>query len=164
MALRTVRRYVKDPVEIEDVAHDALVQAWRHRTQLRDPERWAEWLAQIARNQAHRVLGRNVPIPVEELVELGEPDSRLDAVVEGADLRVALGSLSDSDQKILSLRYGDDLTQTQVAEQLGIGESAAKVRLSRARRRLANHLEEADSTQEQRWRILGDLTNLQLSG
>lgn len=124
------------------MAHDALIQAWRNRGQLRHPDRWAEWLSQIARNQALRALGRNLTIPVEKQEERGEPDLRLEALVEGADVRAALASLSASDQEVLRLRYMEDLTQPQVAERLGIGESAAKVRLSRARKRFAKNFGE----------------------
>jgi RNA polymerase sigma-70 factor (ECF subfamily) len=127
-------------VEAEDLAQDALVRAWRNREKLRDPERWEEWLAQIARNEALRAFGRNIPIPAE-VEELGEEDSRLEDLVEGTELQAALDSLSESDRRILMLRYAEDLTQPAVAERLGIGESAAKVRLSRARRKLAEHLD-----------------------
>lgn len=128
---------MSDPEEAEDVAQEALLQAWRHRAQLRQPERWREWLGQIARNQAVKSLSRDVPVPAKNPEDSGEPDSRLESLVEAADLRAALASLSQRDQEILRLRYVEDLTQLQVAKRLRISESAAKVRLNRARKRLA---------------------------
>lgn len=141
MALRVARRYVGNSGEAEDLAHEALIRAWRGRANLRDPERWAEWLAQITRNEALRKFERKIPIPVDEMEDRGEEDFRLEEVVEASELRAALSCLSEGDREILRLRYVEDLTQPKVAERLGIGESAAKVRLSRARQKLARQLE-----------------------
>ncbi len=127
-------------MDAEDLAQEALLRAWRNRASLRDPERWEEWLAQVTRNQALRILERRVPVPVEELVESGEEDFRLEEMVDASEVRAALDLLSESDREILRLRYLEDLTQPKVAERLGIGESAAKVRLSRARQKLARLL------------------------
>jgi RNA polymerase sigma-70 factor (ECF subfamily) len=140
LALRVANRYARNSFEAEDLAQEALIRAWRNREKLRDPERWEEWLAQIARNEALRGMQRRVPIPAE-IEEQGEEDSRLEDLVESAELQTALASLSENDRQILMLRYAEDLTQPGVAERLGIGESAAKVRLSRARRKLAEHLD-----------------------
>lgn len=130
-------------MDAEDVAQDALAQAWSSRSKLRSPDRWAEWLEQITRNKALRRLERRLPTPVEEIEDRGEEDHRLNDLVEGAELQAALLSLSDADREILALRYVEDLTQPQVAVRLGISESAAKVRLSRARQKLAKELSKA---------------------
>ncbi len=45
-------------------------------------------------------------------------------------------SLNPSDRAILSLRYSEDMSLAEIAETLNIRESAAKVRLFRARERL----------------------------
>jgi len=142
LALRVAKRYAKNSLDAEDVAQEALVQAWRSRSKLRDPDRWAEWLGQITKNKALRRLERQLPTPVEEFEDRGEEDYRLHDLVEGAELQAALFSLSEADQEILGLRYVEDLTQPQVAVRLGISETAAKVRLSRARRKLAKRLSE----------------------
>jgi len=123
-------------LEAEDLAQEALIRAWRNRRKLRDPDRWEEWLAQITRNEALRALERNLPIPVEELEDQGEEDPQIEDLVNRTELAAALASLSESDRQILMLRYAEDLTQPAVAKRLGIGESAAKVRLSRARKKL----------------------------
>lgn len=127
-------------MEAEDIAQEALIHAWRNRSKLRDPDRWADWLTQIARRQALRTLERKLPLPAEVPDTLGEEDSTLTGLVEAAEVAAALASLSASDREILRLRYVEDLTQPQVADRLEIGESAAKVRLNRARKRLAKSL------------------------
>ena len=54
----------------------------------------------------------------------------------------ALARLDVGDQRVLRLRYGDDLTQADVARRLGVPEGTAKVRLHRARGRLRTLLED----------------------
>ncbi len=93
-------------------------------------------MAQIARNEARRALERKVPIPVGDVEDHADEDQQLVDLVESTEVAAALTALSESDRQILKLRYEEDLTQPQISERLGIGESAAKVRLSRARKRL----------------------------
>ncbi len=74
-----------------------------------------------------------------------EPDVEDDELV-GATNRVtvaqALGRLGDADQRMLRLRYDEDLTQIEVARRLGVPEGTVKVRLHRARHRLRRLLQE----------------------
>lgn len=81
-------------------------------------------------------------MPVEEVEERGEEDHRLGDLIEGSEVEVALKWLSETDREILLLRYVEDLTQPVIADRLGIPEGTAKVRLSRARNRLADMLRE----------------------
>ena len=63
-----------------------------------------------------------------------------DRELAGTALRLtveqALGALGEGDRRLLSMRYGEDLTQAEVARRLGVPEGTVKVRLHRARRRL----------------------------
>jgi RNA polymerase sigma-70 factor (ECF subfamily) len=76
-----------------------------------------------------------------ELTEAAELD-RHDAVVQLVDVRSALPRLSEDDQEILRLIGWEQLSLAEAASVLGCGMGAAKVRLHRARRRLAELLRE----------------------
>lgn len=134
------RRYARDSSEVEDLAQETLLRAWRNQGKLRDPRQWTAWLARIARNEALRALESKRPMPVDEMEERGEEDHRLGDLVERSEVEVALTWLSETDREILTLRYVEDLTQPVIADRLGIPEGTAKVRLSRARKRLAEKL------------------------
>jgi len=95
-----------------------------------------EWISQIARNEALRERERRVPDPVDEPDLGAEEDSELLALVEGSGVWEALEALSEQDRQLLTLRYVNDLTQSAIAEQLGIPEGTVKVRLYRAREKL----------------------------
>ncbi len=118
------------------MAQNALIRAWRYQERLKDGEKRSEWLVRIARNEALRELGRRVPEPVEAVETVGEEDFRLDAVVEAASVQAVLARLSEADRELISLRYEEDLTQSAIAERLGIPEGTVKVRLHRARAKL----------------------------
>jgi RNA polymerase sigma-70 factor (ECF subfamily) len=63
------------------------------------------------------------------------------AVVAGAtDAERALAGLSEADRELLMLSAWDDLGPSQIARVLGCSPAAARVRLHRARRRLADQL------------------------
>jgi RNA polymerase sigma-70 factor, ECF subfamily len=95
------------------------------------------WLLEITRNEARRVARREA---LRLSLELSDSAPSEDEQLAGTAARVtveqALRRLADRDQRILRLRYADDLTQGEVARRLGVPEGTVKVRLHRARRRL----------------------------
>lgn len=137
VCLRLAYRYASNPSEAEDIAQDALLRAWRHRSSLRDSDRRNQWLATIVRNEAFREHARVRPDPTAAIEEQeGAEDRRVVATVELADLHAALKRLTERDRELLEMRYNQDLSQAEIARKLGIPEGTAKVRLHRARDRL----------------------------
>jgi RNA polymerase sigma-70 factor (ECF subfamily) len=137
VCLRLAYRYASNPSEAEDIAQDALLRAWRHRSSLRDGDRRNQWLATIVRNEAFRQHARVRPDPTSAIESReGVEDQRVLATVELADLRAALKRLNERDRELLEMRYSQDLSQAEIARKLGIPEGTAKVRLHRARDRL----------------------------
>lgn len=116
-----------------------------------DPDRgsFADWLFAIVRHRildhqrAYRRLGR----ALARLRTLPVHDDPLTTVVESEDaarVRAALRRLSPDDQEVLLLRYSAGLSSREIGEALHIAEGAARVRLSRARQRLAREMEASD--------------------
>lgn len=56
------------------------------------------------------------------------------------DLRAAMAELADADSDILRMHYWEELTSTEVGQILGCSATAVRLRLMRARRRLARLL------------------------
>jgi RNA polymerase sigma-70 factor (ECF subfamily) len=105
------------------------------------------WLLQITRNESLRLLQRRSRVRGRELPEtsVAEPcaeDGRIEQLVSGAHTRQALGRLAPADRALLLLRYGEDLTQPELARRLDMPEGTVKVRLHRVRKRFAEALEE----------------------
>lgn len=124
----------------EELAQEVFLVAWRRRAEL--PARTLPWLYGVARRLLanHWRARRAVPTFVE-LTETAALD-RHDGVVRLVDVRTALLCLSEDDQEILRLVGWEQLSLAETALVLGCGLAAAKVRLHRARRRLAELLRE----------------------
>jgi RNA polymerase sigma-70 factor (ECF subfamily) len=128
--------------EVEDIAHDALVRAWRFQGSLKNADQARGWLARITVNEARRRRARVTPESLELVSEelCGEDELILSAA-ERLTVTVALSTLSEGDQLLLSLHYEEDLTQAAIASRLGMPVGTVKVRLHRARGKLHRALE-----------------------
>ncbi|GAA3763150.1 hypothetical protein GCM10022225_56210 [Plantactinospora mayteni] len=80
----------------------------------------------------------------ERTTELGDLLGTEDTQYELTELRVALGpalaTLDPREQKILTLRFYGNLTQTQIAEQIGVSQMHISRLLTRALSKLRNQL------------------------
>lgn len=135
--MRAARRYV-DATTAEDVAHEALMRAWRNRHACRQPDLPWPWLARILHNEAMRYLNRapDCEVTAEPACPGGCVDEVLDRLSVGAMVR----ALPEGDRVVLRLHYELDLSVTSMARVLEVSESAVKVRLHRARARLRSEL------------------------
>ncbi|MCD9153025.1 RNA polymerase sigma factor [Aeromicrobium duanguangcaii] len=119
-----------------DVAADTLMTAWRRvRVMPDDDEQAFWWLLSIGRRSAanhRRGIVRRTALG-DRLRAL--PTSAIAPALDdtGLLIRQLLDRLSDDDQELIRLVYWDDLPLRAAATVLGIGESAARKRLQRAR-------------------------------
>jgi len=133
----TALRMLGDPAEAQDVAQIALLRAYRALDRFEIGRKFAPWVCAIAANAARDHLRS----PVRRLQSLGlwpgaegAAPERKDAI-EREDERDALAEalleLKPKLREALVLRFISDLSVEEVAEALGIGVSAAKMRLKR---------------------------------
>lgn len=137
------RRHASNSADVEEIAQEALIRAWRHRASAQDPARRIGWLSQIVRNEAARYWSchRELVVWSEQVVE-ADPDPALSAAPARMDIRAALARLNRRDRLLLLLRYEVDLTQPRIAELLGAPEGTVKVWLHRARVNLKGELDD----------------------
>lgn len=142
-AYPAVRRYAHhrglSGADADDLVADVLGVAWRRLDDVPADDA-IPWLLAVARNHwRNRVragrrrleLLHRLPAPGHSLPP-GEPDDG-----PPGRLRAALASLRDDDQELLRLVAWDGLTPAQVAVVVGCSAGAARVRIHRARTRLA---------------------------
>jgi RNA polymerase sigma-70 factor (ECF subfamily) len=148
MAMLVTRVRSRD--DAEDLAQEVFLRAWRRLPGLREPEKFAGWLARIAVNAAldHRrraaVRPRGTSLDEEgarEPAADGPPgDHALLVREEFARVLDALGTLDARSQAAVVLRFREGLAVKDVAARLGDSPAATAMRLTRALRALKERL------------------------
>jgi len=121
-----------------------------------DRASFSTWIFSIARNVVidhYRVQGRRRQIlSLEETTEADQvvsgdlsPEEELLKSEERQRLQVCLAGLSHEEQEIISLKFGAELTNRQIAKMLGLSESNAGTKLYRAVRKLRDSFEEPEN-------------------
>ncbi len=140
----------------EDLAQEALLIAWRHLDDLRDPAATDAWLTGIARNVCRRwervrarERARLVPLGADSPADgdgTAPTAGSADTLADGVDLEIALerdeladlldralALLPSSSRQVLVERYLAERGLAEVAERLGLTENAVAVRLHRGK-------------------------------
>ncbi len=128
-----------------DVAQEAYIRAYRHMRRFRADSRFSTWLYRITTNCASTHLGRRKRHRYDQLLDDSpiadedpgaNPELQADASALRDEVQRALSRLPERLRAVVILRDSYDLSHHAIAEELGISETAAKVRLHRARHRL----------------------------
>jgi RNA polymerase sigma-B factor len=95
--------------------------------------------------RAYNATSLSTPVSADGNTELGDTLGAEDREYELAEVRVALGpamaSLSERERRILTLRFYGNLTQSQIAEQVGISQMHVSRMLSKALLKLRRQLD-----------------------
>ncbi len=143
------RRLTGSDDDARDVVQEAYLRAYRSIGRFRGEARFTTWMYRITANCASTYVGKRRKHRHDELVDdLVVVDTRPDldpvAQADASDLRTrlvgALDQLPPKLRAVVVLRDVYDLPHEAIAAELGISESAAKVRLHRARRKLKDQL------------------------
>ena len=148
-AFTLAHRITGDEEDARDVVQEAYLRAYRGLRRFRGDAQFTTWLYRITANCAATALGKRARHRHEELdddgdvVETsshGDPEAQVDRGADRDELTAALAALPHRLRAVVVLRDVYDLPHEAIAAQLGISESAAKVRLHRARRKLREQL------------------------
>jgi RNA polymerase sigma-70 factor (ECF subfamily) len=143
--------------DASDVVQEAYVRAFRGLRRFRGDAAFSTWLYRIATNCALTLRTRRNRLRCDELtVDLVTTDPDADPCLraEASSLRLsvdrALQRMPTRLRDVFVLREVYDLSHREIADRLGISESATKVRLHRARQTLRRllHLREDDDHRE----------------
>lgn len=119
----------------------------------RDKASFSTWIFAIARNVVidhYRVQGRRRTVSLEEAeIEVASnelpPDEALVRMEEREKLHACVSRLSDEEQEIISLKFGSELNNRQIAKMLGLSESNVGTRLYRAVRKVRDSFQETEN-------------------
>ena len=144
--LRYCRGRLERTADAEELAQETLcvlVERWRRLGPPQNPE---AFVFVIARRRAARVAVKTALLQPLELLgdrasRLPLPDDQAEALEARGQLRCELARLPLREREAMLLVFGAGLDHDDAAAVLGIGRSALKMRIHRAKKRLATRLE-----------------------
>ncbi len=146
--LNLISRYVRDSEEVQDVAQEAFIKAYRALPRFRGDSAFYTWLYRIAINTAKNHLVARSRRPPAMDVDIDDADYRDDAQMlrEAEDpesalsrdqlketINTALTDLPDDLRSALTLREFDGLSYEQIADILECPVGTVRSRIFRAR-------------------------------
>src|SRR5688572_29057145 len=165
---RLLSRLIRDAAEIEDVAQEAFIKAYRALPNFRGDSAFYTWLYRIAINTAKNYLvsqGRRAPTSTQSDVEdaetfddgdhlrdLNTPDSMLVTKQVGDAVNRAIDQLPEDLRTAIVLRELEGLSYEEIAESMQCPIGTVRSRIFRAREAIALELRPIlDIAKDKRW-------------
>jgi RNA polymerase sigma-70 factor (ECF subfamily) len=165
---RLLSRLIRDSAEIEDVAQEAFVKAYRALPNFRGESAFYTWLYRIAINTAKNYLvsqGRRAPTTTENEIEdaetfddgeylrdLNTPDSMLLTKQVAEAVNRAIDQLPEDLRTAIVLRELEGLSYEEIAESMNCPIGTVRSRIFRAREAIAEELRPIlDTSKDRRW-------------
>jgi RNA polymerase sigma-70 factor (ECF subfamily) len=165
---RLLSRMVRDPAEVEDVAQEAFIKAYRALPNFRGDSAFYTWLYRIAINTAKNWLvsqGRRAPTSTEAEIEdaetfddgehlrdLNTPDAMLLTRQVADAVNRAIEELPEDLRTAIVLRELEGLSYEEIAETMNCPIGTVRSRIFRAREAIAEELRPVLNTnKDQRW-------------
>ena len=140
---------VEDQQTAEDITSQVFLKAWSNLDRFsfnRTP--YLAWLYTIAHNAViDHYRTRKVTTALDD-VQLSQPDhseaveNDIDLTAEMQSVKTALQALTDDQQKVLTLKFIEGMSNNEIAHQLGKREGAIRALQMRGLQALAKQLEE----------------------
>jgi RNA polymerase sigma-70 factor, ECF subfamily len=139
--VKALARRLLGTLDADDGTQEVFVRAWSRLAQFRGESAFGTWLHRLAANVLVRQLEKRQRRGAEDSSELEHLAARPEAAPD-TDIERALGTLPHGLREVVVLHDMESYTHDEIAEMLGIGVSASKMRLHRARNALRQFIEE----------------------
>ncbi len=166
--VRLISRIVRDPAEVEDVAQEAFIKAYRALPQFRGESAFYTWLYRIGVNTAKNFLvaqGRRAPTSTEkdaeeaetfedagQLRDINTPESILMSRQVAITVNAAMDKLPEELRTAITLREVEGMSYDEIAELMDCPIGTVRSRIFRAREAIATDLRPLlGTTKDQRW-------------
>jgi RNA polymerase sigma-70 factor (ECF subfamily) len=165
---RLLARFIRDPAEVEDVAQEAFVKAYRALPSFRGDSAFYTWLYRIGINTAKNYLvamGRRAPTTTgfdsddaegfedgDQLRDINTPESVLASKEIAATVQKAMEDLPEDLRTAIELREIEGLSYEEIATIMNCPIGTVRSRIFRAREAIAAQLRPLlDTRKDRRW-------------
>ncbi len=165
---RLLSRFIRDHAEVEDVAQEAFIKAYRALPAFRGDSAFYTWLYRISVNTAKNHLvaqGRRAPtstgFDAEEaegfedagqLRDINTPESLMQSRQTGETINAAMAALPEELRHAIILREIEGLSYDEIAEAMDCPIGTVRSRIFRAREAVAEKLRPLlDTSADRRW-------------
>lgn len=165
---RLLSRFIRDPAEVEDVAQEAFIKAYRALPSFRGDSAFYTWLYRIGINTAKNYLvaqGRRAPTSTEfdseeaetfesadQLRDINTPESLLLSKQIGQTVNAAMDALPEELRTAIVLREIEGLSYEEIASMMDCPIGTVRSRIFRAREAVASKLRPLlDIAPDRRW-------------
>lgn len=137
--------FSKSKVEAEDLTHDIFIKLFVKLNTFKGTSKFSTWLYSFTYNYCVNYIQRNSYKNKEKVdSEIIEKNTSVVDTISDAEifqlkaekLQKVLSIIDSNDKMILLMKYQDDLSIKEIKDVLGIGESAVKMRLKRAKEKV----------------------------
>ncbi|MWV42490.1 sigma-70 family RNA polymerase sigma factor [Paenibacillus sp. HJL G12] len=123
--------------DVADALQESILKSYKSLPSLREPKFFKTWMFRIVINECNNILKQRSS--TDMVAEVPPTVARVDEY-NSVDLREIVDRLEEPQRMVVVLHYYEDIPLRQVAKLLNISESAAKMRLHRAREVLHHQL------------------------
>ena len=133
--------------EAEEIAQDAFIKAYRSLRNFRNKSSFSTWLFRIVyntsislvRSRKKGVLAiEEFPADAVDFLGINRNEEEAAEDYRNSLINFALQKISEDDRGLITLYYYDDLDTEEISKVTGINKSGIKVRLFRARKKMAD--------------------------
>jgi RNA polymerase sigma-70 factor (ECF subfamily) len=167
--LRLIARFIRDPAEVEDLAQDTFMRAYRAIAQFRGDSAFYTWLYRIAVNTAKKSLADGKRDRViaqtdtenedgetfadgEQLTDDATPEAEMASRQIAEAVNAAVEDLPEELRQAITLREVEGLSYEEIAELMQCPIGTVRSRIFRAREAIAERLKPVlDKKTGKRW-------------
>lgn len=166
--VRLLSRFIRDSAEVEDVAQEAFIKAYRALPSFRGDSAFYTWLYRIGINTAKNYLvaqGRRAPTSTgfdseeaetfddgDQLRDINTPESMLHSKQIGETVNAAMEALPEELRTAITLREIEGLSYEEIAQMMNCPIGTVRSRIFRAREAVAAKLRPLlDISPDRRW-------------
>jgi RNA polymerase sigma factor (sigma-70 family) len=136
-------RIIENKAEAEEVAQDAFVKAFKYLASFQQESKFSTWLYRIVFNTAISYKRKNkIRFSSTDSVQAGYWHDALESNDKKKFIAQAISLLPENDQNVIVLFYMQELTLDEVAGIIQLPVNTIKVRVHRARMKLAELLKQ----------------------